>query len=398
MSAPTREIILGVGGGIAAYKACDLLRRLQDDGFAVTVVPTPSSLNFVGRATWEALSGREVTASVFESVDQVRHVSLAKSAEAILIAPATADLIARIAAGRADDLLTNLVLASTSPIVVVPAMHPAMWFNKATQANIRTLRARGISVLEPVEGALTSGDVGKGRFPETRDIITFFRKNIHVEKDLAGVKVLVTAGGTREPIDPVRFIGNKSTGIQGIALAEAALARGAEVALIIANSTIESDARIRRCDVSTVAELSEALNREYLDCDILFMSAAISDVRPETASINKIKKGALKSIELVENPDLLASLPAHGSQKIIVAFAAETDNDSVENAQAKMRRKGSDLIYLNNVSDGKIFGSPVTSGQIIDANGVVEEIVELSKNDLAHALINHAISRFNKLG
>lgn len=398
MSAPTREIILGVGGGIAAYKACDLLRRLQDDGFAVTVVPTPSSLNFVGRATWEALSGREVTASVFESVDQVRHVSLAKSAEAILIAPATADLIARIAAGRADDLLTNLVLASTSPIVVVPAMHPAMWFNKATQANIRTLRARGISVLEPVEGALTSGDVGKGRFPETRDIITFFRKNIHVEKDLAGVKVLVTAGGTREPIDPVRFIGNKSTGIQGIALAEAALARGAEVALIIANSTIESDARIKRCDVSTVAELSEALNREYLDCDILFMSAAISDVRPETASINKIKKGALKSIELVENPDLLASLPAHGSQKIIVAFAAETDNDSVENAQAKMRRKGSDLIYLNNVSDGKIFGSPVTSGQIIDANGVVEEIVDLSKNDLAHALINHAISHFNKLG
>jgi phosphopantothenoylcysteine decarboxylase/phosphopantothenate--cysteine ligase len=398
MSAPTREIILGVGGGIAAYKACDLLRRLQDSGFAVTVVPTPSSLNFVGRATWEALSGREVTTSVFESVDQVRHVSLAKMAEAIIIAPATADLIARIAAGRADDLLTNVILASTSPILVVPAMHPAMWFNEATQANIRTLRSRGIEILEPVEGALTSGDIGKGRFPETAEIIERFQNHVLREKDMTGVKVLVTAGGTREAIDPVRFIGNKSTGKQGIALAEAALARGADVTLIIANSILETSPAIKRFDVSSVSELADTLTVEFSATDILMMSAAISDVRPERAALQKIKKGDLNQITLIENPDLLASLPAHGSQKVIVAFAAETDSDSVSAAQSKMKRKGADLIYLNNVSNGKIFGSLITSGQIIDSSGVLQNFSDVSKDTVAHSLINHALSKFNKLG
>jgi phosphopantothenoylcysteine decarboxylase/phosphopantothenate--cysteine ligase len=398
MSAPTREIILGVGGGIAAYKACDLLRRLQESGFAVTVVPTPSSLNFVGRATWEALSGREVTTSVFESVDQVRHVSLAKIAEAIIIAPATADLIARIAAGRADDLLTNVILASTSPILVVPAMHPAMWFNEATQANIRTLRSRGIEILEPVEGALTSGDIGKGRFPETAEIIERFQNHVLRDKDMSGVKVLVTAGGTREAIDPVRFIGNKSTGMQGIALAEAALARGADVTLIIANSSIETTPAIKRFDVSSVSELADLLAVEFASTDILMMSAAISDVRPEIAAQEKIKKGDLNQITLIENPDLLASLPAHGSQKVIVAFAAETDSDSVSAAQSKMKRKGADLIYLNNVSNGKIFGSPNTSGQIIDSSGVLQDFSDVSKDTVAHSLINHALSKFNKLG
>ena len=398
MSASTREIILGVGGGIAAYKACDLLRRLQDSGFAVTVVPTPSSLNFVGSATWEALSGREVTTSVFESVDQVRHVSLAKKAEAIVIAPATADLIARIAAGRADDLLTNVVLASTAPLLIVPAMHPAMWFNAATQANISSLRSRGIDVLEPVEGALTSGDVGKGRFPETREIIDRFTSHTLREQDLAGMKVLVTAGGTREAIDPVRFIGNKSTGLQGIALAEASLARGADVTLIIANSDLPVNPRIKRIDVSSVTELSDALTREFTSCNILLMAAAVSDVRPSAQSSEKIKKDNLHQITLIENPDLLASLPAHDAQKVVVAFAAETDSDSVTAAQTKMSRKGADLIYLNNVSDGKIFGSPVTTGKIINASGVLEEFEEISKENLAHALLNHAIAKFNKLG
>ena len=398
MSAPTREIILGVGGGIAAYKACDLLRRLQDSGFAVTVVPTPSSLNFVGSATWEALSGREVTTSVFESVDQVRHVSLAKKAEAIVIAPATADLIARIAAGRADDLLTNVVLASTAPLLIVPAMHPAMWFNAATQANISTLRSRGMDVLEPAEGALTSGDVGKGRFPETREIIERFTSHTLREQDLVGMKVLVTAGGTREAIDPVRFIGNKSTGLQGIALAEASLARGADVTLIIANSDLPVNPRITRIDVSSVAELSDALTREFSSCNILLMAAAVSDVRPSAQSSEKIKKDNLHQITLIKNPDLLASLPAHDAQKVVVAFAAETDSNSVTAAQKKMTRKGADLIYLNNVSDGKIFGSPVTTGKIIDASGVLEEFEEISKENLAHALLNHAIAKFNKLG
>jgi phosphopantothenoylcysteine decarboxylase/phosphopantothenate--cysteine ligase len=398
MSAPAREIILGVGGGIAAYKACDLLRRLQDRGFAITVVPTPSSLNFVGSATWEALSGRPVTTQVFESVDQVRHVSLARDAEAILIAPATADLIARIAAGRADDLLTNCILASDAPILVVPAMHPNMWFNDATQANVRTLRARGIDVMEPVEGALTSGDVGKGRFPTSSEIINRFTGSTLQEQDLAQVKVLVTAGGTREALDPVRFIGNKSTGKQGLAIAEAALARGADVTLLMANSELPSHPAITRVNVESVEDMRNALHSHYADCDILFMAAAISDVRPATKSVEKIKKGDLSSIALAENPDLLASLTADNSHKVIVAFAAETDKKSIEMAQEKMARKGATLIYLNDVSGGAIFGSDNTSGVIIDSTGVLEECVDISKENLAHALINQAISKSHKLG
>jgi phosphopantothenoylcysteine decarboxylase/phosphopantothenate--cysteine ligase len=398
MAAPTREVILGVGGGIAAYKACDLLRRLQDSGFAVTVVPTPSSLNFVGKATWEALSGREVTTSVFESVDQVRHVSLARSADALVIAPATADLIARIAAGRADDLLTNVILASEVPILVVPAMHPAMWFNAATQANIATLRTRDIDVLEPAEGALTSGDIGKGRFPETAQIIERFTQHTLAPQDLIGKKVVVTAGGTREPIDPVRYIGNRSTGLQGIAIAEAAAQRGADVTLIIANSEIPTTKKVRRIDVTTVSELSEVLHESFLAADFLFMAAAISDARPAEISPEKIKKASLNAIELIENPDVLASLPAHDSQKIVVAFAAETDHDSIAEVQAKMSRKKADFIYLNNVSGGAIFGSSHTSGSLINSAGLLESFTNVTKESLAHALINHALTHINKLG
>lgn len=397
MAAPTREVILGVGGGIAAYKACDLLRRLQDRGFAVTVVPTPASLNFVGAATWEALSGRAVTTQVFESVEQVRHVSLARNADAIVIAPATADLIARIAAGRADDLLTNCVLAADVPILIVPAMHPNMWFNSATQENIATLRLRGIDVMEPSEGALTSGDFGKGRFPETSEIVERFTKSTLLDQDLAGAKVLVTAGGTREAIDPVRYIGNRSTGKQGVAIAEAARIRGAEVTLLIANSEIATHPAIKRVDLESVSEMKSALDLNFNSCDFLFMAAAISDVRPEVISSEKIKKTDFESIALVKNPDLLASLPADGSQ-IVIAFAAETDKDSILEAQAKMSRKSADLIYLNNVSGGAIFGSQETSGLVVDSSGLLEEIEHISKEKLAHVLINHAISKSNKLG
>lgn len=236
--ARAREVILGVGGGIAAYKSCDLLRRLQDRGYLVTVVPTPSSLNFVGAATWEALSGRPVTTQVWERVDEVRHISLAKSADCAIIAPATADLIARIAAGRADDLLTNLILAIDVPILVVPAMHPQMWLDPATVANVATLRSRGFKVMEPEVGRLTGDDIGPGRFPETAAIIENFEEAIGAKKDFLGRKVLVTAGGTREAIDPVRYIGNRSSGRQGAAVASAALNRGAEVTLIMANSQL----------------------------------------------------------------------------------------------------------------------------------------------------------------
>ena len=398
MAAPAREVILGVGGGIAAYKACDLLRRLQDLGLAVTVVPTPSSLNFVGAATWEALSGRQVTTGVFESVDQVRHVSLARSADAIVIAPATADLIARIAAGRADDLLTNVVLASVAPILIVPAMHPAMWFNEATQANVETLRARGYCVMEPAEGALTSGDVGKGRFPETSEILAQLHQSVLLPHDLTGRKVLISAGGTREAIDPVRYIGNRSTGKQGIAIAEAALSRGADVTLVIANSSLPTNPRIKRIDVESVKELSSALAEYFPDVDYLFMAAAVSDARPSSVANEKIKKSLFTSIELVENEDVLATLSAKKSQQVIVAFAAETESDSIELAREKMERKGADVIYLNNVSGGAIFGENRTSGSIIDKSGLVEKFADISKEKLAHTLINHAIKSSDKLG
>lgn len=398
MAAPTREVILGVGGGIAAYKACDLLRRLQDSGFSVTVIPTPSSLNFVGAATWEALSGREVTTQVFEAVDQVRHVSLAKIAEAIIIAPATADLIARIAAGRADDLLTNVLLASQAPILLVPAMHPAMWFNDATQSNIATLRARGIDVLEPVEGALTSGDIGKGRFPETAQIIERFTKVTLAPQDLVGKKVVVTAGGTREPIDPVRYIGNLSTGKQGIAIAEAAQRRGADVTLIVANSELPTHPAIKRIDVKTVSEMHSTLATHFLDASMLFMTAAISDVRPAQVATEKIKKGKLAAISLIENEDVLASVSAKKSHQYIVAFAAETESDSIAEAQAKLLRKNADVIYLNNVSGGAVFGSSHTSGTLIDLHGAIEAFENISKESLAHSLINHALTGARKLG
>jgi phosphopantothenoylcysteine decarboxylase/phosphopantothenate--cysteine ligase len=398
MAASQREIILGVGGGIAAYKACDLLRRLQDAGYLVTAVPTPSSLNFVGKATWEALSGREVTTSVFESVDQVRHVSLADRAEAIVIAPATADLIARIAAGRADDLLTNIVLASRAPILIVPAMHTAMWLNDATQANVEKLRQRGIEVMEPSDGPLTSGDVGKGRFPTTEEIIDRFEATTLVSQDLVGVRVLVTAGGTREAIDPVRYIGNRSTGIQGVAIAEAARARGAEVTLLIANSELPTHPAITRVDVENVSQLQAALASAFTATDMLFMAAAVSDVRPEFLSDQKIKKNELSSIALVANPDLLSELNAKAEDQVIVAFAAETSEDSLALAQEKMARKGAQLIYLNDVSKGAIFGSSHTSGAIIESNGTVTQVDEITKNSLAHQLINHALKYLNKLG
>lgn len=396
-----REIILGVGGGIAAYKACDLLRRLQDQGFAVTVVPTPSSLNFVGRLTWEALSGREVTASVFESVDQIRHVSLAKLAEAIVIAPATADLIARIAQGRADDLLTNIILASESPILIVPAMHPAMWANSATVANIRTLRARGIEVMEPEEGALTSGDSGKGRFPTSASIIDTFISSTIVPDDLRGKKILITAGGTREEIDPVRFIGNRSSGKQGVAIAQAALRRGADVTLIAANVEIDIDTKISVRRVESAAQMQQVLNELFPSADYLFMAAAIADARVISPGEEKIKKKDLLQINLEENPDILQGLSVKKSGQVIVAFAAETDvsrdiSTAIKQAREKMVGKGADIIYLNDVSDGKVFGRDETAGWIISSTEV-DEVSHSSKKTLAHQLINHALQSAHQL-
>jgi phosphopantothenoylcysteine decarboxylase/phosphopantothenate--cysteine ligase len=390
MQVNSREIILGVGGGIAAYKSCDLLRRLLDLGHHVTVVPTPSSLNFVGKATWEALSGRSVTTEVFESVEEVRHISLAKKSDFIVISPATADLIARLASGRADDLLTNVVLASTSEILLVPAMHPQMWSNSATLANVQTLRQRGIHVMEPAVGALTSGDIGKGRLPETHEIIAEIESLLSSANDFAGRRILITAGGTREPIDPVRFIGNRSSGKQGYAIAREAARRGAKVSLIAANSQLADIDGVEIIHVETAQEMLSAVELRFDDCDALFMSAAVADARPLDASDEKIKKSDYQSIDLVENADILKSLLSKKKQQIIVAFAAETSHDR-DSALAKLESKGADILYLNDISAGDIFNSETTYGEIFKRDGSSIKVAKTTKDTLARELLDTAL-------
>ncbi|CAN2198925.1 Dfp Phosphopantothenoylcysteine synthetase/decarboxylase [Candidatus Nanopelagicaceae bacterium] len=390
MSLLGREVILGVGGGIAAYKSCELLRRLQDRGYVITVVPTPSSLNFVGTATWEALSGRPVNTQVWESVHTVPHIALAERANFFLIAPATADLIARIAQGRADDLLTNLILASDAPKMIVPAMHPSMWLDPATVANVKTLRDRGFIVMDPEVGRLTGSDIGPGRFPEVPTIIENFDQVTGHVQDLKGKKVLVTAGGTREAIDPVRFIGNKSSGKQGIAIAKAAHMRGADVHLIAANFDTSDLQGIAVTNVENTQEMQLALNEHFDSCDILIMSAAVSDARPKISATDKIKKALLGSIELEVNPDLLAGVAARKKHQVIIGFAAET-KDHLQEARRKLESKGLDLIYVNDVSGGAIFGQEQTMGTILLRNDADIAVKEVSKDALGNLLLDQAI-------
>ena len=387
------EVLLGVGGGIAAYKSCDLLRRLQDLGHQVTVIPTPSSLNFVGKATWEALSGREVNTEVWESVPKVNHVQLGNKADYIVIAPATADLIARIAAGRADDLLTNAILASSAPKLIVPAMHPKMWINAATQDNVSKLREYGFVVMEPVVGKLTGGDTGIGRFPDTQEILTVFNSQVAIKQDLKGVRVLVTAGGTREAIDNVRFIGNRSSGKQGIAIALNAKARGAEVTLIAANIDTGNIFGVNIIPVENTAQLREKLSDQFASCQVLVMAAAVSDARPELA-IGKVKKQDYQKIELIENPDLLAELSKVRTSQILVGFAAEESANLLQEGERKLTAKGLDLIYANDINEGKLFGSDLTSGFLISSKGY-EEIHPISKQSLAMRLLDKVVERLN---
>jgi phosphopantothenoylcysteine decarboxylase / phosphopantothenate---cysteine ligase len=393
-----REVVLGVGGGIAAYKSCDLLRRLQDEGFAVTVVPTPSSLNFVGAATWEALSGRPVTTSVWERVDEVRHVRLGKESQFNIVAPATADLIARIAQGRADDLLTNTLLASTAPTLIVPAMHPAMWANAATVANVALLRQRGYRVMEPDHGRLTGSDVGVGRFPETLRIIKEFKEITDPVLDLAGKKVLVTAGGTREPLDPIRFIGNRSSGRQGFAVARAAAKRGAEVTLINANGEASQLPGLTVINVETAEEMFSNVDKYFDGTDVLVMSAAVADARPSQVSLEKIKKGALASIDLTANPDIIATVASRKKHQIVIAFAAETSLDIAE-GERKLLAKSADILFLNDVAGSEIFGSDQSQGVILvrSSHDVIthHEIERTSKDTLADLLLDQAL---HKLG
>lgn len=390
MTLQGREVILGVGGGIAAYKSCELLRRLQDSGYVITVVPTPASLNFVGAATWEALSARPVHTQVWESVHTVPHIALAERADFFLIAPATADLIARLAMGRADDLLTNLVLASDVPKMIVPAMHPSMWLDPATVANVNTLKQRGFVVMEPEVGRLTGKDVGPGRFPETAAIISRFDEVTGQVQDLKGLKVLVTAGGTREAIDPVRFIGNRSSGKQGIAVANAAKNRGAQVQLIAANCDVSGLTGMDVIKVETTLEMQSALRTNFPSCNILVMSAAVADARPLQVSDQKIKKSSLESIELQQNPDLLSELSPNKGDRILVGFAAET-KEHLQEARRKLESKGLDVIYVNDVSGGAIFGQDTTMGTILLRNEADIAIKEVSKDALSNVLLDHAI-------
>ncbi len=391
MSRPGREVILGVGGGIAAYKACDLLRRLQDDDFSVTVIPTPAALNFVGAATWEALSGKAAHSQVWDDVPGVAHIKLAATADSIVIAPATADLIARLAHGRADDLLTNVVLASAAVKVLVPAMHPNMWTNPATVENVKVLRSRGFHIIEPDVGRLTGADSGPGRFPETSRILSEFHAVLNSHKDLVGKKILITAGGTREAIDPVRYIGNRSSGKQGFALAAAAADRGAVVHLIAANCDGAVLPGVQITHVESADELGKALENEFPSNDVLIMCAAVADAKPAQTSGEKIKKESLKEILLIQNPDLLVGLKASKrvDQKII-GFAAETQNLEA-NASLKLEAKGLDLIYANDVSHGGIFGSDFTSGTVIGPDGVLKVVENVTKDTLANVLLDQLL-------
>jgi phosphopantothenoylcysteine decarboxylase/phosphopantothenate--cysteine ligase len=388
------KVILGVGGGIAAYKSCDLLRRMQERNYDVTVVPTPSALNFVGTATWEALSGKKVTTQVWESVDEIRHVKLAAENDLILISPATADLIARIAMGRADDLLTNLVLASNAIKVLIPAMHPNMWNNAATVANIALLQERGFHVMRPAAGRLTGADSGVGRLPETSEILSYLATVIADTQDLLGKRVLVTAGGTREPIDPVRYIGNRSSGKQGYAVAQAALDRGADVTILSANVNLPDPVGATVVRVESAKDLELELERHFRNTDLLVMAAAVADARPAQVGVEKLKKDSYRAISLVENPDLVAQISQQKRKQVIVGFAAETSLNIAE-ANRKLVAKGLDLIYLNDVSTGEIFGSDSTQGVFVTADGKEIPVSKSNKATLAGQLLDLVIDKLS---
>lgn len=392
-----RKILLGVSGGISAYKSCDLLRRLQDHGFVVDVVPTQASLNFVGKSTWEALSGKKVATDLWQDVEKVPHISMAKENDLIVIAPTTADLLAKLASGRADDLLTNIVLASIAPKVLVPAMHTEMWLNPATVENVQTLRSRGFIVVEPDEGRMTGMDTGIGRYPESSKIIDAVNAALAVASDLVGKKVLITAGGTREPIDPVRFIGNRSSGRQGFALAMAAASRGAQVHLVAANTDLPNIEGITITSVETAEQMLAVLDLEFPHCDALIMSAAVADARVVDYSDSKIGKEKLSTLSLVRNPDILKSLSSVKKPgQIMIGFAAETESDVKalkDSAAEKLASKSLDIIYINDVSGGAVFGSESTRGLIVDKDRNVIEVPEISKDTLSDILLDQLVSK-----
>jgi phosphopantothenoylcysteine decarboxylase/phosphopantothenate--cysteine ligase len=380
------RIVLGVGGGVAAYKSALLLRALTESGHDVRVVPTASALRFVGAATFEALSGHPVSSEVWDDVPEVAHVRIGQTADLVVVCPATADLLARAAAGRADDLLTATLLTAHCPVVFVPAMHTEMWLHPATQDNVATLRRRGSVVLPPAVGRLTGPDSGPGRLPEPADVAALLSVVLAggaaaLAPDLTDRRVVVSAGGTREPLDPVRFLGNRSSGRQGWALARVAAARGAEVVLVAANVEDPAPFGIRTVPVGTAEELRAAMHAECAGvgsrpADVVVMTAAVADFRPATVADTKLKKGSAaepSSVALIRNPDVLAELVAgRPAGQLVIGFAAETgdaEGDVLSHARAKLVRKGVDLLVVNDVSAGRVFGHSDNEVTVLGADG-----------------------------
>ncbi len=385
------RVILGVSGGIAAYKAVEVLRRLTEAGHSVRVVPTRSALKFVGAATFEALSGEPVTAEVFDTVHEVPHVRLGQTADLVVVAPVTADLLARAAHGRANDLLTGTLLTARCPVVYAPAMHTEMWEHPATVENVRVLRARGAVVLDPDVGALAKGDVGRGRLPEPEAIVAAALAVLAGAArgaDLAGRRVVVSAGGTREYLDPVRFLGNRSSGRQGYALARTAAARGAEVTLVAANVALPDPAGVKVVRVVSAEDVRTAVLEAAADADVVVMAAAVADFRPAVREASKIKKTDAdpEPVALVRNPDVLAELSlSRRPGQVVVGFAAETD-DALANGRAKLARKGCDLLVVNEVGDGVAFEVDSNAAVVLGADGTETEVPHGSKDALAHVV------------
>jgi phosphopantothenoylcysteine decarboxylase/phosphopantothenate--cysteine ligase len=403
MGPVTPQVILGVSAGIAAYKACELLRRLTESGHRVRVIPTPDALRFVGEPTWAALSGQPVTTDVWTGVEEVPHVRLGQAADLVVVAPATADLLARAAAGRADDLLTATLLTARCPVLYAPAMHTEMWEHPATQANVALLRQRGAVVLDPAQGRLTGADSGAGRLPEPAEIFAaavrlLARGASGLGQDLAGRSVVVSAGGTREDLDPVRFLGNWSSGRQGYAFAETAVARGAKVTVVAANVSLPDPAGSRVIPVTSARQLREAMLAETPGADAIVMAAAVADFRPATRQEAKIKKdtaadGVPAPIELVRNPDILAELSARrATGQVVVGFAAETELDLAE-SRAKLVRKGCDLLVVNRVGNGLAFGTPDNEAVVLGADGSHTQIGRVAKDVLADQVWDLVLAR-----
>ncbi|QYN40413.1 bifunctional phosphopantothenoylcysteine decarboxylase/phosphopantothenate--cysteine ligase CoaBC [Pseudonocardia sp. DSM 110487] len=386
--------MLGVAGGIAAYKSAELLRRLTETGHSVRVLPTPSALEFVGTATFEALSGQPVHTGIFADVPEVLHVRLGQEADLVVVAPATADLMARAAAGRADDLLTASLLTARCPVLFAPAMHTEMWEHPATRANVELLRSRGVVVMEPASGRLTGADTGPGRLPDPAEIAELARLLLErgdaLPRDLAGRRVVVSAGGTREALDPVRYLGNRSSGRQGYALARVAAQRGAHVTLVAAHTADLGDpAAVEVVRVGPASELREAMHAAAKGADAVVMAAAVADFRPDSLAAHKIKKDGSEPppLRLALNPDILVELvAAREAGQVIVGFAAETGDDTgdpLHHGRGKLARKGCDLLVVNAVGDGRAFEVPDNAGWLLGADGSEQELENGSKALLA---------------